>query len=460
MSEMDGSGATTVMVKDSLLVTTLVDQVQIVATIGNIIYLGVASGSTATQTQLRKSDGSAAGTVMVANLAWTGSNGGQPPKNFIVMGTKLYFTFGLNNGGELWVSDGTTAGTVEVVNLSTGSSSGIQNAGIDDNPMMVFNGKLYFAGTTGLSDYELYASDGTVAGTALVYDLRPGVGSARPQQFAVLNNELYFTASDGSVDNLWKTTGTTTTKLSTGINAGWPIAFKNNIYFAGGIALWKTDGTAAGTVRVADSFTNSAFRGANSSYLFALYTESLSVAPYIKTHYKRTDGTAAGTREVDANLLGNSASFNLLNDKMYLVRSDSNSSATGAIGLWESDGTEGGTRKLFNSYGTGAAYNFNGTFHFANFTTDVGYEPFYYSIQAPAGVATSGGLAAQTLVYPNPSAGNFEVSLNNDVPFTLELRDLQGKTVYSAKCAQRSVHVSVPDIAKGLYLLKVSTDGP
>ncbi|MEB3831575.1 ELWxxDGT repeat protein, partial [Phormidium sp. CCY1219] len=68
------------------------------------------------------------------------------------------------NGFELWKSDGTAAGTVLVKDIRSGSGS--------SNPSNLtnINGTLYFGADDGTNGFELWKSDGTAAGTVLVKD--------------------------------------------------------------------------------------------------------------------------------------------------------------------------------------------------------------------------------------------------------------------------------------------------
>ena len=68
----------------------------------------------------------------------------------------------------------------------------------------------------GANGQELWKSDGTAGGTAMVKDIRPGSGSSSPQHLTEVGGVLYFVANDG----------------------------------ANGYELWKSDGTAGGTAMV------------------------------------------------------------------------------------------------------------------------------------------------------------------------------------------------------------------
>src|SRR5207249_5557333 len=109
------------------------------------------------------------------------------------------------SGFELWKTNGTAAGTVLVKNWAvTSFPSGFTVFhGANDGA----NGALYFQADDGVSGLELGKSDGTLAGTVLVKDINTTatVGSF-PNSLAVFNGALYFRADDGSSGfELWKT---------------------------------------------------------------------------------------------------------------------------------------------------------------------------------------------------------------------------------------------------------------
>jgi ELWxxDGT repeat protein len=93
------------------------------------------------------------------------------PGGFTVFNGALYFAADDGvNGYELWKSDGTAAGTVMVKNINTA-------AGASSYPydFTVLNGALYFQADDGVNGYELWQSDGTGANTQLLKDICPGV---------------------------------------------------------------------------------------------------------------------------------------------------------------------------------------------------------------------------------------------------------------------------------------------
>ncbi len=68
---------------------------------------------------------------------------------------------------------------------------------------------LYFVAQTGVSDVELWKTDGTGAGTVLVKDLWPGPSGSYPAELVVMGSTLFFTSSDPTHGRqLWRSDGT------------------------------------------------------------------------------------------------------------------------------------------------------------------------------------------------------------------------------------------------------------
>lgn len=211
--------------------------------------------------ELWRSNGTAQGTLLVKDINPGGSNS-SPARLTDVNGT-LFFTAEENTQGrELWKSDGTTQGTVLVKDIYPGNSTLFHIDGLTN-----LNGTLFFRGDDGTSGIELWRSDGTAEGTQMVKDINPN-GSAFVQIPTVLNGALYFSADNGSNGfELWKSDGTATgTQMvkdiypgvgssSPGYLTSVPLANVGNTLFFSASSpnvqeLWRSDGTAAGTVPV------------------------------------------------------------------------------------------------------------------------------------------------------------------------------------------------------------------
>ena len=226
-------------------------------------------------TELWLTDGTTAGTQLVKDINPTGDS---YPFQLVKSGNAIFFMAQTANYGiELWKSDGTESGTVLVADLVPGSQQGY----ISGSTLTAFNGgvvfrRLDFGGTTGS---ELWKSDGTAAGTVIVKDINPAAGNAVPESLSVMGNYVYFNANDGTLGTeLWRSDGTAAgTELVKdiweGSNAGGTPIDESGIvsngvhaYFfaeapneSGGNSteIWRTDGTAAGTVQIGVAGLNS-----------------------------------------------------------------------------------------------------------------------------------------------------------------------------------------------------------
>jgi len=196
-----------------------------------------------------KSNGTEAGTQLVKS-GIIGTAG----TSYAVLNNTFYFTNGDNIiGNELWTSDGTATGTVLIKDIQAGiqSSTPLQ--------FLAFNGKVYFTADNGVNGREIWVSDGTDAGTQLLMDVNPGNAGSDPEQLRVFNGKVYFFAYNGTSGNLYQTNGTVAgtalvQTLPMTRSVSYSYEFRNKIYFvseasigAGGGFIGRTDGSVAGT---------------------------------------------------------------------------------------------------------------------------------------------------------------------------------------------------------------------
>jgi ELWxxDGT repeat protein len=187
----DGTAKGTVLIKpfvtDAAGLTITADGDYYVSRMVNIngtVYFAADNGVSGAE--LWKTDGTAAGTVLVKDIN-PGSAGSNPVELTNVNGT-LYF---VANGNQLWKSDGTAAGTVMLASFQSVPDTRFRD------PLTNVNGLLYFAADDGVHGTELWQSDGTAAGTMMVQDIDPGSASSDPSFLTAMNNKLYFSADDG-----------------------------------------------------------------------------------------------------------------------------------------------------------------------------------------------------------------------------------------------------------------------
>ncbi len=442
----DGIANNTVLVKDSLSLTNQSGVVNIAAAVNGTLYFIIKPPANPYLIQLWKSDGTTNGTHMVDTLDYVAGSG-EEPTQFIAFNNKLYFNFSKTHGRELWVSDGTALGTKEVINLDPGTLGSFQLGGLENKPMKVYNGKLYFSGATSNDNFELFSTDGTELGTQLVKELVIGSKKSSPGNWTVYKNELYFAAGNGSGTRLWKTDGSTTTQVSNDLDVGSICVFKNELLYQDGLALWKSDGAVQ--TKLKDSSINSGFIGATNDYLFFNYAKFIPVPPYYTYYYFRTDGTSNGTVPISYKVT-TCVSYNVINNKMYVVKLDSGS--VSQVGLWESDGTENGTQKIFNGYGTGNPFVYKNALFFTNYEAATGYELWTY---APGGAnGLNQEINSNTVnVFPNPSNGLIKLKIEDEeIASQVLVYNLQGRLVSQFN---QTNDISLLDLNKGIYLIQI-----
>ncbi len=357
----DGTAAGTMLVKD-LQPGWPSSSVTPVGELGGTLFLSAIEDTRGRE--LWKTDGTAGGTVLVKDIN-PGTGYGVERIEFVELGGRLYFSGNDgSSGGELWKSDGTAGGTVRVKDIRAGTTGSLPQS------FQVMNGVVYFAAEDGLSGQELWRSDGTEAGTYRVKDIYSGSGSGYPNSMRVMNGTLFFIATTGANSReLWKSDGTEAgTVMVKDINPGTgdanpstPIPVGGLVYFtandgSSGHELWRSDGTEAGTVLVKDIRPGSASSGLFfiqrlGGRLFFMANDGTS-----GDELWVTDGTKAGTVLVKDIRPG--AEGSTLRD-MYPLEPEGlmvfTATGPGSRELWVSDGTAAGTRPvtdLKNVWGT------------------------------------------------------------------------------------------------------------
>jgi ELWxxDGT repeat protein len=140
---------------------------------------------------LFRTDGTQAATVLVRTFALDPTLDEAPDPQFTTLDGALFFVAAdPEHGSELWRTDGTAAGTALVIDLNPGPDSALISG------LTAVNGRLYFAADDGEHGIELWTSDGTAAGTRRVSDIAPGPYSSSPRELSAIGGLLYFSADD------------------------------------------------------------------------------------------------------------------------------------------------------------------------------------------------------------------------------------------------------------------------
>ena len=139
--------------------------------------------------ELWTSDGTAAGTVLIADLV-PGPDGSWP-RHLSSLGSAVIFAADDGvHGLELWRTDGTAAGTGLLLDIVPGVDSSVPQ------DLTVQGGVLYFSAWTPDAGREAWRSDGTAAGTFRLTDAAPGPLSSSPSRFTRVGDRLFFVADD------------------------------------------------------------------------------------------------------------------------------------------------------------------------------------------------------------------------------------------------------------------------
>jgi ELWxxDGT repeat protein len=343
--------------------------------------------------ELWVTDGTAAGTVLFKDI--NAGAAGSFASAWVGLGSNAVFTAtDATNGHELWVSDGTATGTVLLADLNPGAGSAapihigpIQVTGVADSTRAMF---VLDDGTNGR---EIWVTDGTVPGTAMLKDINPGAGSANPTPWITVGSQAVFAANNGTHGTeVWVSDGTgigTTLLLDVApgaagsdpevvgplleagvANSGLLLLSLDNI--TNGRELWLTDGTPGGTVLFKDldpgsaGSSPSAWTAVNGRAVFTATTAAAGTELWV------SDGTAPGTvLLLDANpgsasaapeILGRLVVGGVENANTLLVRLDD---GTNGAELWTTDGTPGGT-VLFKDINPGSGASDAGAWSVVN----------------------------------------------------------------------------------------------
>jgi ELWxxDGT repeat protein len=334
---------------------------------GDHLYFVANDGTTGYE--LWKTDGTEEGTALVKDISVGNTN----PHHLTFINDKLFFSARtITNGVEPWTSDGTEAGTIMVKDINaqphSGYPDGITNA----------NGTIFFSADDGVNGDELWRTNAGEKDAEMIADIFPGSESSDIADIVSIGNNILFRANDGEHGTeLWRSDGSKagtvmvkdimpgTSGSYTG-NRGDFFNFDGTLYFSAaddihGFELWKSDGTAEGTVMVKDIHSAGwssprDFYNANGTLYFRAYNGTDGGILW------KTDGTAEGTVQIKSSTVNSWEDLPMahIGNTLYFTSRD----YAGNSELWKTDGTPQSTRlvKHFNSTETiFTLINVNGT---------------------------------------------------------------------------------------------------
>jgi len=299
-----------------------------------LITINVNAGSSPSQLWVTR--GTPKTTVKLAELEPVG---GYPNGDGWIPEQGLLYVLAAGPRGDtqVWRTDGTPRGTFPVTALPQFS---LPPSFVD------YQGRVVFS-AAGANGAELWESDGTPGGTRPFVNL----GQSEPVWLSVANGYLVFI----NLGRLWRTDGTAagTVALRTPSNTDFfgPLwSFGNRLLFVGsdgnGFKLWTTDGTNRGTRRLTDrGLEPDGFYGAalGNRFFFSFNDGVHGSALWV------TDGTISGTH-LFADLCptpcdsGGYFAFpeQVVGGQLLFIATD----AVNGQRLWATDGTVSGTKPL------------------------------------------------------------------------------------------------------------------
>lgn len=281
--------------------------------------------------------------------------------SFTELNGVLYFVADDGNGYELWKSDGTEAGTVIVKDLNPGEETGVVFS--FDDTLFVFEGNIYFRGNDGTSANDvLWKSDGTDEGTVMVKNF------SRPKDFTIFNDRIYFATSNGLAVSDGTETGTEIVlqqpvlgfRSRMTVVGDWLYFVSTDDVSTSGYELWRTDGTQEGTSLVKNIMVVCDYEDDDDCHARPEWLTEYNGGVYFTAddgvHGRelwKSDGTAQGTVMVkdiyvnEEDRTQNDIGHMDVANGLLFFRADD-----GVHGgeMWQSDGTESGTRLVSDIY--------------------------------------------------------------------------------------------------------------
>ncbi len=315
------------------------------ASTGDLVFLRVCTE--AYGCEVWRSDGTRAGTVLVRDIfpGQASGLGGAPQFVWDPVGGVGYFLADDDQHLRgLWRTDGTSKGT-SFVATPYPSYSQFDHGCCRD--LAAANGRAYFRMDGDDAGVELWTGDGTIAGTRMVADLVPGAESSWPQELTTVGGALFFVAipswAGGTLWTVGPDGGAARLVLGpVGYSWAWPaelVAWKGELYFLAprpaaqffGLSLWKSDGTAQGTLPAVATIPNpSGALTPAGDLLFFLGG----------TQLWRSDGTASGTWGLTLPVRPEACPVSVNGTYLFAGADDHGNE------LWRTNGTVVGTQRV------------------------------------------------------------------------------------------------------------------
>ena len=270
-------------------------------------------------------------------------------------------------GSELYATDGTKAGTKLVKDINAGGPSSIPTE------LTRLGNRLVFRAMTNKDGTELWVSDGSAAGTRLVTDLYVGATGSQPTGLVEHAGSVYFQAASSATGiELYAFDGRTlrlVKDIAPGNSSSHPSGMTSmfgKLWFSAqssasqGHELWMSDGTTAGTKLVADLVPGT---GSSRPHNFVALGSRMYFAAHTKTlgiELWTSDGTAAGSKlllDIDPGAASSLPRRMRVIGKQLFFAARRWTPTHQGHTLFVSDGTKAGTRQVVDNAGVARVVN-------------------------------------------------------------------------------------------------------
>jgi len=301
----------------------------------------------------------AVGQVMITDFLYKDGDKSSSPSNFVEFNQKMFLEATTESfGREIWVTEGNVNEAIILKDINPGKNSGIHAF---SESSVIINNTLYFIANDGNSIGEIWKTDGTAEGTQKVTNFL----NSNISRLTLIGEHFYFLIKKNDLLQVWISDGSYTgTRIVKDNLPIWnSITFQgkcNNTfiftfqpYGSNSCKVWRSDGTSDGTYPITMEISGNGAGSIGSSAL-SQYIEFNNELYFVSRDYlHKTDGTLDNTVIITSLYSAETGFITFAdvieaNEKLYFsfFKVDNYH-----LFIWESDGTESGSNKIYDESG-------------------------------------------------------------------------------------------------------------